>query len=295
MPAATQFLLILLIAIVQVFDSPSVAQDQAVDLDDDRARIAALARSAHRAQVTDFLSETPTRATGMSMDASLAKLALNGIDGRKEAEIRSSVVRVFGFMARDEKRDSGDRTYAMNKLGRLAQLHADVAKEVAAVMNQLAEHDDRRIRGTAELILSRIKDVPVPMSAVETLAELERVVDSGDLDKARSMFHLVNPEEATDEFISMFRDIPRVVTSKEILDIAVIVVHEKRNDYDPVCLIRMSGQWKVCQPITQFTIPATDIRKAKSMIETMDTLMNWYEEAVSEERRKRAGQASPAA
>ena len=56
-----------------------------------------------------------------------------------------------------------------------------------------------------------------------------------------------------------------IVDSERILDLAIVIV-KKGRDIDPICLVKTDNAWKICKDVTEFTLPVSSHREARSMV-----------------------------
>ena len=100
--------------------------EEKVTLDDHISAIVQLTHPDDHAQVNDFLSKTPKSATGLTVNATLAKNAINRIDFRKAYLVRASCFEVFSNIASNTARKPHDRAYAISMLRRVTAGDAEL-------------------------------------------------------------------------------------------------------------------------------------------------------------------------
>jgi len=239
--------------------------------------IVSLTDPEYRDRVADFPSESPTRATGRTVDASLAKNEINRIDRRQEYVARFSALEVFRQLALNVAREPGDRVYAIHLLGRLASLDATIAKQVIATLRTVSREDDDRAKHAAEIVLQKLNNLTPPTSPRDVVLELNEALRNGDSETALSLFHQVGDYARIEQAIPRIKSFGEILDSERILDLAIVVVGKGR-DVDPICLMKIGDHWKICTTVTEFTLPVSSHREARSIVAAMDALQAWYDE-----------------
>jgi hypothetical protein len=265
-------LLVTLLALVLRSDD-SFGQETAFK--DHIATVASLAEPEYRDKVKDFLSASPTTATGMNVDALLATNAINGIDRRQAYVARSSLFEVFSHIASNTDRKSEDRAYAIHWLGRLGSHDAELVERAIDTIRPLSDTADGRVQRAAKAVVESLKTLPRPVSPRDTVVNLNKALANGDSAAAMSLFHQIGDLSRLRKMLPNLRPIGTIVDSEQILDLSIVVVKNGR-DIDPICLVKTDGTWKICKNVTEFTLPVSSHREASSMVAAMDDLQTWY-------------------
>jgi hypothetical protein len=266
-------LLIVTFALVHRSDE-SFAKETA--LKDHTATVVSLAGPEYRDKVEDFLSASPKTATGLSIDAMLATNAINRIDRRQEYVARSSFFEVFSHIASNTQRKPEDRTYAIRKLERLSSADSDFVKKVIDTLGPLSDEADGSVQRTAKAVLESLKKLPRSISPRDTIVNLNEALAEGDSAAAMQLFHQIGDLSRLRKNLPKFKPFGAIVDSENILDLSIVVV-KSGPDIDPICLIKIDGNWKICKDITEFTLPVSSHREASSMVAAMDALQTWFD------------------
>jgi hypothetical protein len=124
--------------------------------------------------------------------------------------------------------------------------------------------------------MENLKTLPRPISPRDTVANLNKALANGDSTAAMSLFHQIGDLSQLRKMLPNRRPIGAIVDSEQILDLSIVVVKNGR-DIDPICLVKTDDTWKICKDITEFTLPVSSHREARSMVAAMDALQTWYE------------------